>query len=623
MIRIKSLQQRLMLFLLLPVAALLLGMGIVGFIYARNSLLTEWREAAMLKLQRAAHDVDMRLSQPKKLLQMYYQTGGEVDASLIQGWILDQLKELEGVERVTLTREDEQAGGDYTGQMSKGAGMQGMMREMADMEGVMSQMADKKGMKRLHMEMMRFHRGRTAKITPPRYDSVVEHETVSIISELNDVDGRTIGRLEVAISFEYLLENLGTAGWWQSSRAFLVDNTGRVLICKDPDRQQFGENNDPLELATLKAIKERKSGTILGQGHPPDEVSGFYRLEEADWTVIMVAPGRQILAPIGRFRSYYLVTGIIFILVILLLIRLVTGRTVSSIKEVSNAARSIARGEPTGSLPVKSEDEVGQLTSNFNTMASQLQERMRLKEALGLAMEVQQSLLPRKAPEIPGFDIAGQSIYCDETGGDYYDFIEFSELGHGRVGVAVGDVAGHGIAPALLMTTVRALLRSRIIQPGGLAQMITDVNRLLCIDTSESGNFMTLFFMLIDSDNREVQWVRAGHEPAVVYDSSTDSFSELYGDGIALGVDETWSFQENRQELWSDSQIVLIGTDGIWESENLEGEGFGKKRLREIIRKHKHQTSQEIVDAITEALVKHQQTASQQDDITMVVIKKS
>ena len=153
--------------------------------------------------------------------------------------------------------------------------------------------------------------------------------------------------------------------------------------------------------------------------------------------------------------------------------------------------------------------------------------------------------------------------------------------------------------------------------------MITDVNRLLCIDTSESGNFMTLFFMLMDSDNPEVQWVRAGHEPAIVYDPSTDSFSELYGDGIALGVDETWSFQENRQELWSDSQIVLIGTDGIWESENPQGEGFGKKRLREVIRKHKHQTSQEIVQAITEALASHRQTAPQQDDITMVVIKKS
>jgi hypothetical protein len=75
MLKIRSLQQRLVLFLLLPVAMLLLGMGIVGFIYARNTLLTQWREAAILKLQRAAHDVDMRLSRPKEWLQMYNDTG--------------------------------------------------------------------------------------------------------------------------------------------------------------------------------------------------------------------------------------------------------------------------------------------------------------------------------------------------------------------------------------------------------------------------------------------------------------------------------------------------------------------------------------------------------------------
>jgi sigma-B regulation protein RsbU (phosphoserine phosphatase) len=472
--------------------------------------------------------------------------------------------------------------------------------------------------------MMHFHRARIAEITPPRYDSLLEHDTVSLVSELNDVNGEEIGKLEVVIRFDYLLENLGATGWWQSSRAFLVDNTGKVLICTDPDRQQLGENNDPLELETLEAIKKRTSGTILGEGHPPSEVSGFYGLEEAPWSVVMVAPGREILEPIIMFRNYYIIGGSLFILLILLLIRLVTGRTVSSIKDVSSAAENIAHGDYSAFLPVKTQDEVGQLMENFNAMVSQLQERMKLKEALNLAMEVQQSLLPQKVPEIEGFDIAGKSIYCDETGGDYYDFIEFSDVNGEHLGIAVGDVAGHGIAPALLMTTVRAFLRSRVfMKPEDLADAITDVNRLLCIDTSETGNFMTLFFLLLDSGNGKVRWVRAGHEPAVVYDPSTDSFSELYGDGIALGVDETYAFQENRQELWSDSQIVLIGTDGIWESENPQGEAFGKKRLREIIRKHMHQTSQEIVDAIAEALANHRGSEPQQDDITMVIIKKS
>ncbi len=336
----------------------------------------------------------------------------------------------------------------------------------------------------------------------------------------------------------------------------------------------------------------------------------------------MVASGREILAPIVRFRFYYFLTGSAFILFILILIHLVTGRTVSSIKDVSNAAERIARGRYSSLLPVKSQDEVGQLIGSFNTMVFQLQERMRLKQELNLAMEVQQSLLPQKPPEIEGFDIAGKSIYCDETGGDYYDFLEFSSWGEGRLGVAVGDVAGHGIAPALLMTTVRALLRSRAGHQGSLQQMITDVNRLLCIDTEETGNFMTLFFMLLDSGNREVRWVRAGHEPAIVYDPSRDLFDELHGNGIALGVDETWSFEEHTHEVWTDAQIVLIGTDGIWETENPQGERFGKQRLRKIIRQCRNDSSQEIVQAITDALGNHRQTAPQQDDITLVVVKK-
>jgi len=593
-----------MLFLLLPVTVLLIGMGVVGFVYAKSSLLAQWKEAAILKLQRAAHDVDMRLNRPRQWLEMFNLTGGEHFDEHTQEWILEQLGELEGVVRVDVNK----VASEPTTPMLH------MHRQHR---------AAHVPMMRRQGRMMHFHRAEIAEITPPRYDSVLDHETVSIVSELNDKEGKKIGRVEVVMRFEYLLGNLGAAGWWQSTRAFLVDNTGRVLVCTDPDRHRLGEDNDPLELATLRAIKEKKSGTILGKGHPPGEVSGFYGLEQAPWSLVMVAPGEEILAPIVRFRNYYIIGGSLFILLILLLIRLVTGHTVTAIRDVSEAAERIAHGDYGTFLPVKREDEVGQLIENFNTMSSQLQERMRLKRALGLAMEVQQSLLPSEAPEINGFDVAGTSIYCDETGGDYYDFIQFLELGDDRVGIAVGDVAGHGIAPALLMTTVRAFLRTRIfIQPEDLAHMVTDVNRLLCIDTSDSGNFMTLFFMLVERGNCEVRWVRAGHEPAIIYDPSTDSFDELLGSGIALGVDEDWSFQEERQELWTNSQIVLIGTDGIWETENQQGEMFGKKRLRQIIRRHKDKNSQEIVQAITDALAHFRQTAPQQDDITMVVVKK-
>jgi sigma-B regulation protein RsbU (phosphoserine phosphatase) len=116
--------------------------------------------------------------------------------------------------------------------------------------------------------------------------------------------------------------------------------------------------------------------------------------------------------------------------------------------------------------------------------------------------------------------------------------------------------------------------------------------------------------------------VRAGHEPAIVYDPSTDSFTELLGDGIALGVDENWSYQEQRYEAWTNGRLILIGTDGIWEAENPEGERFGKARLREIIRERRNESSKEIAQAILATLASHRGSAPQQDDITMVVVKR-
>jgi sigma-B regulation protein RsbU (phosphoserine phosphatase) len=344
-------------------------------------------------------------------------------------------------------------------------------------------------------------------------------------------------------------------------------------------------------------------------------------LDEAPWTLVMIAPGEEILSPIIRFRLYYFISGAIFILLVLVLIRSVLGRTVSAIKDVSKAADKGARGDYGELLPVKTLDEVGELTRSFNSMVRQLEERIRMKEALDLAMEVQQNLIPQKPLQIKNMDIVGKSIYCDETGGDYFDFFQFPALGQGKVGVAVGDVVGHGISAALLMTTVRAFLRSQMAQPGNLDEKVAAVNRLLYLDTFESGDFMTLFVMVIDSNKKELRWVRAGHDPAVVYDPASGSFTDLNGQGSVLGIDPDWTFQENKQSGWSDGQIIIFGTDGIWETENPNAEKFGKLRLQQIVRQHSQLSAHEILHAITDSLDMFRDTAVQNDDVTLVIAK--
>ena len=106
-------------------------------------------------------------------------------------------------------------------------------------------------------------------------------------------------------------------------------------------------------------MKSLPFGTVFGKGRPPEEISGFYRLKEAPWTLAIVAPGRDILSPIINFRMYYLVVGGGFTLLILVLIRFVMGRTVSAIKDVSLSAKKVAQGDYDVNLPVKTRDEVG------------------------------------------------------------------------------------------------------------------------------------------------------------------------------------------------------------------------------------------------------------------------
>jgi sigma-B regulation protein RsbU (phosphoserine phosphatase) len=125
----------------------------------------------------------------------------------------------------------------------------------------------------------------------------------------------------------------------------------------------------------------------------------------------------------------------------------------------------------------------------------------------------------------------------------------------------------------------------------------------------------------IDTAKRQVHWVRAGHDPAVFYDPGTESFQELGGPGIALGIDEDWKYKKNLKTDLNEGQLIFLSTDGIWEALNQEGEMFGKERIYDIIRKNSSLSASEIIKTILGSLKSFQQDAQIEDDITLVVIK--
>ena len=329
---------------------------------------------------------------------------------------------------------------------------------------------------------------------------------------------------------------------------------------------------------------------------------------------------REVLAEVRfhRHKMFAILAGA-FVLVVMLSV-LCSRHVTRPIRELAAAVHRIADGDLDTPTRVTTRDELGELGASINVMLPQLQDRMNLKHSLSLAMEVQQHLLPQEAPQVEGLDIAGKSIYCDETGGDYYDFVDLSRIDPHTLGVAVGDVTGHGIAAALLMATARSLLRSRADEPGDLGQVLNHMNRHLAVDVPV-GKFMTLSFLLVDGARQVVRWTSAGHDPAIVYTPSTDTFTELAGGGIPLGIDPSWRFQELGPQRLEPEQIIVVGTDGIWEARGAHKQMFGKQRLRETIRAAAHGSARDISEAITDAVAEFCGVHSQDDDITLVVIK--
>lgn len=595
----RSLQQRTLAFILAPTLLLLITLSVGGFVFVRDVLLSQWGETAVVKLQRTAHLVDMQLRQPKDLL-LLLQSSDDVDANRkIFDHIVGQIKELEGVVGVNVEWPEKAFAKETSPRMEIAPPMDMMHRNLLE----------------------------PFEIGKPSYNSRLNSRTVSLVSEFKNKEDKVVGRVEVIISFDTLIDQIIHSPWWKGNRAWLIDSEGNVLASTAVHleledyfpKRAFGTVS-ALEKETLLALRKSTSGTVFGPGSPPEEISGFYHLAEAPWTMVVVAKGEQVLQPIIRFKLFYILTFASCILLILFFIRQTTYQITTRIKEVSAAADDLAKGKFGRPLAVTGRDEVGELTRSFNKMAGQLKHRLAMKEAINVAREVQQNLLPHDSFSAKGIMAGGIALYCDETGGDYFDIITFPENDR-KVAVVVGDVVGHGIGAALLMTTVRALLRCRVFLPGSLDQIMNDVNSLLWQDTSKSGNFVTLFYLEVDRGQNLIRWVRGGHDPAMVYSPASQKFSELKGNGLAFGVDADWRFEYNELPLPEEEQLILIGSDGAWEVENGSGEQFGKERLSQLLAENSNLQPDEILHNIMKTLGAFRGDASQKDDITLVVVK--
>ena len=187
--------------------------------------------------------------------------------------------------------------------------------------------------------------------------------------------------------------------------------------------------------------------------------------------------------------------------------------------------------------------------------------------------------------------------------------------------MVVADASEHGVGAALQMATARAFLLYGMHRFEGPARLVSQINPFLVSDGMLTGRFLTLFLVEIDPAARTLRWVRAGHDPALLYRPGRDSFERLYGEGLALGIDAAYPFQENVLRGWSPGDVLVVRTDGIHEAFNAEGEMFGEARLRAAIRAHAAEPAEALQEAVIAALDDFRGTVPLADDVTLVIVK--
>jgi sigma-B regulation protein RsbU (phosphoserine phosphatase) len=245
-------------------------------------------------------------------------------------------------------------------------------------------------------------------------------------------------------------------------------------------------------------------------------------------------------------------------------------------------------------------------------------EQERMQRELLVAQQIQQRLLPVDLPQPAGFDIAGLGRPCEETSGDYYDVIPFGEE---RLALIVGDVSGHGLGPAMLMASTRALLHAALLTRPEPVEVITSVNAFLERDTPDNA-FMSMFLGALDPASREFQYVSAGHNPPLLYVPG-DTLEELPRTGPVLGILGQATFGMTEPRTLVPGSVMILYTDGIFEAHDEAGEMYGETRFQDSFRRHAGggAPAKEVIAAVLGDLDAFVGDQPLDDDVTCLVVR--
>lgn len=250
----------------------------------------------------------------------------------------------------------------------------------------------------------------------------------------------------------------------------------------------------------------------------------------------------------------------------------------------------------------------------FRDSTARLQQR-EIEQEIQTALRIQSSLYPRKMPQIEGFDFASFCLPCSKACGDYFDFIPW---GVNQLGIAVGDVSGHGLAPALEMVETRAILRTTMLNESSPSECLSRLNQILEEDLPDD-MFVTLFLACLNTIDRTLVYAAAGHDAIML--SHNGDLRRLKSTGMILGLNGSAQFEPSEVVSLQAGDLIVIVTDGLTEAMSPDRELFGSQKTVDVLRRHQSCSAKEILDSLRVECEAFRRNEPNRDDITAVAIK--
>lgn len=253
---------------------------------------------------------------------------------------------------------------------------------------------------------------------------------------------------------------------------------------------------------------------------------------------------------------------------------------------------------------------------------SEANEKKRLDHDLQIAREIQRILLPSESPAVEGFEISGLNIPASQVSGDYFDYITVDSE---RLGVAIADVSGKGVPASLIMAICRSVLRSQAPENASPSEVLKKVNRQLYPDIRED-MFISMAYLVLDHVRATITMARAGHDAPLLYRKATNELIPLKPPGLVLGIDSGSVFDRITGDfdvhLEKDDCLILY-TDGITEALDAEGDEYGLERTMQSIRASVTEGAPAVINRLIDDLRKFVGATPQNDDITLIAIRKT